>query len=250
MTTILDRRAILAAALGLPLAACETLDPAVIDGIINAGGGTLGGLSQAEAAQGIRAALANGVVSAITQVGQVGGYFNDGQIKIPLPKTLQDIQNVLVQFGAGSLLGELEQQLNRGAEKAAPIAKDLFTDVISQVSIADAINIVRGSSNAATQYLADKTMPRLVSLFSPIMTNALQDTGALQLFDQLAGNMRNVPFAPQLGQDAKTDLIEHGVTKGLDGMFYYIGQQEAAIRANPAQRTSEILRRVFGGAYN
>lgn len=242
----LDRRAVLAAALGLPLAACETVDPAILDGIIGAGGG-FGGLSQAEAAQGIRAALASGVVSAITQVGREGGYFQDGKIKIPLPQTLQDVQSVLAPIGFGGLLSDLELQLNRGAEKAAPFAKDLFTDVIAGVTITDAINIVRGSSNAATTYLADKTMPRLVSLFSPIMTDALQGTGALQLVDQLSSQMAAVPFAPQLGADAKSDLIDYGVRKGLEGLFVYIGEQEAAIRANPAERTSEILRRVFGG---
>lgn len=242
----LDRRAVLAAALGLPLAACETLDPAVMEGIIRAGGG-VGGLSQAEAAQGIRAALANGVVSAISQVGREGGYFQDGKIKIPLPQTLQDVQSVLAPIGFGGLLNDLELQLNRGAEKAAPVATDLFIDVISGVTITDAINIVRGSSNAATTYLADKTLPKLLSLFSPIMTDALQGTGALQLFDQLSSQLSSVPFAPQLGADAKSDLIDYGVRKGLDGLFVYIGEQEAAIRANPAERTSEILRRVFGG---
>ncbi|MEE9346555.1 MAG: DUF4197 domain-containing protein [Robiginitomaculum sp.] len=244
----LDRRAVLAAMLGLPLTACGTLDPAIIDGILGAGGG-LGALSQFEAAKGIRAALANGVVSAITQVGHQGGYFNDGKIQIPLPRDLQNIHNFLSQIGAGGLLDDLKLALNRGAERAAPHAKALFVDVISGVSISDAINIVRGSNNAATRYLAEATTPRLVSLFSPVMTDALQGTGALQLFDQMAGNMRNVPFAPQLGADAKAGLIEHGVRKGLGGLFHYIGEQEAAIRANPAERTSEILRRVFGGAY-
>lgn len=246
MTDIkIDRRAVLAASLGLPLAACETLDPAIVDGILGGGGGGYG-LSQADAAKGIRVALANGVVSAITQVGREGGYFQDGKIRIALPKTLQDVQSFLAPIGLSGLLDDLHLQLNRGAEKAAPIAKDLFIDVISGVSITDAINIVRGSSNAATQYLADKTMPRLVSLFAPIMSDALQNTGALTLFDQLASQTRNIPFAPQLGADAKTDLINYGVRKGLDGLFVYIGEQEAAIRSNPAERTSEILRRVFG----
>ncbi len=245
MTQRLDRRFILAGLLSTPLAACETIDPQILDDILGSTGSGFG-LTQADAANGIRAALDKGIGTAVSRVGVLGGYLNDGQIRIPLPSDLQRVQNVLNQVGAGALLNDLETALNRGAETAAPYAKSIFLDVISGLTITDAINIVRGPSNAATQYLSDRTMPKLVSLFAPIMTDALQNTGALQLFDQMAGNLRNVPFAPQLGADAKTGLIEHGVTKGLGGLFYYIGQQEAAIRANPAERTSEILRRVFG----
>ena len=245
MTQRLDRRFILAGLLSSPLAACETIDPQILDDILGAGGSGFG-LTQADAARGIRAALDKGIGTAVSTVGVAGGYFNDGQIRIPLPGDLQKAQNFLNQVGAGGLLNNLEGALNRGAETAAPYAKSIFLDVISGLTIADAINIVRGPSNAATQYLSSRTMPKLVSLFSPIMTDALQNTGALQLFDQMAGNLQGIPFAPQLGADAKAGLIEHGITKGLDGLFYYIGQQEAAIRANPAERTSAILRQVFG----
>ena len=78
------------------------------------------------------------------------------------------------------------------------------------------------------------------------MVNALNQAGAIQTFDRLIENLRNIPLAPQFGADAKDQLIDHGVAKGLDGIFYYIGKEEAAIRSNPAKRTSEILRRVFG----
>ena len=78
------------------------------------------------------------------------------------------------------------------------------------------------------------------------MVTALERAGAIRTFDQVVASMNNVPFAPQLGADAKNQLIDHGVGKGLDGLFYYIGQEEAAIRRDPLKRTSEILRRVFG----
>ena len=142
------------------------------------------------------------------------------------------------------MLVELQQQLNRGAEKAVPVAKDIFLGAIRQITIPDAIAIIQGTETAATTYLQDKTSNQLASLFTPVMQNALNDTGALQLVDQVSSNLNNVPFAPQLG-NARTDLISHGVDYGLRGLFYYIGEEEKAIRANPAARTSEILRRVF-----
>lgn len=237
----LNRRLALAGLLALPLTACETLDMGDVGSVLGSGI-----LSQVDAARGIRAALDNGILSALSTVGREGGFLNDSKIHIPLPKVLGDVQNVLSKVGAGGVLNELETQLNRGAEKAAPMAKNIFFDAIAGLSIQDAIGIVRGPQNAATTYLADKTTPRLTALFSPIMENALGQTGALRLLDQVTGDLRNIPFAPQLGSDARTDLIGHGVRYGLDGVFHYVAAEEAAIRRDPAKRTSEILRRVFG----
>lgn len=242
--TTLDRRFVLLGGLSAGgLTACETLDPAVIDGIL--GGTGFGGLSQADAALGIRAALDNGVGNAIANVGVLDGFLGNSLVRIPLPNVLQDVQSFLKPIGADGLLVELQQQLNRGAEKAAPVAKDIFIGAIRDLTITDAINIVRGPDNAATQYLADRTSTKLASLFSPIMENALNQTGALQLADQLQSTMRNIPLGPNLS-NARGDLIKHGVDYGLKGVFYYIGEEEKAIRENPAKRTSEILRRVFG----
>jgi len=245
MTHILNplsrRKALLLLASAAALPACETLDPAVIDGILNTGGG----LSQFEASQGIKAALDNGIGQAIATVGRENGFLGDSLIRIPLPKKLADVQSTLSQFGASGLLDELEVQLNRGAEKAAPAARDIFVSAVSGLSIQDAIGIVRGADNAATTYLKDATSGRLTQLFSPIFENALGQTGALRLVDQLDGQLSGLGVRG-LGASAKSDLISHGVDFGLSGMFHYIGEEERLIRENPAKRTSEILRKVFG----
>ena len=242
----LNRRLVLLGLSGTALTACETIDPAILDGVL---GGGIGGLSQVDAAMGIRAALDNGVGNAIANVGVLDGFLGNNLIRIPLPKVLQDVQSYLKPLGADGLLVELQQQLNRGAEKAAPVAKDIFIGAVRDLTITDAINIVRGPDNAATKYLSDRTSTKLAQLFSPIMENALDQTGALRIVDQVSGNLNSVPFAPKLGADARNDLIAHGVDYGLKGVFYYIGEEEKAIRANPAKRTSEILRRVFGTTY-
>ena len=245
MTQFLSRRRALiglgAISAALPLSACETLplDPSILNGL-----GTLGALSQADAAGGIRAALNNGIGNAIANCGVKDGFLGNSLIRIPLPGALRDVQSVLAPIGAGGLLTELETQLNRGAEQAVPVARDIFVDTVSNLSITDAINLVQGGGTTATDFLQTQTTPRLTSLFSPIMESALGNTGALQLVSQLDQTMRNLPFVTPLS-NAKGSLIEHGVGKGLDGMFHFIGEEEKAIRANPAKRTSEILRRVF-----
>lgn len=238
----MDRRLFLLTASAAGLSACETLDPEAINAILGAGGV----LSQAEAAAGIRAALSNGVGHAVSTVGVRDGFFADNKIRIPLPDSLEQFRPIMAAVNIDGVLSELEMQLNRGAEKAAPIAKDIFLSAITDLTIQDAISIVKGPQNAATEYLQGKTTPKLVELFSPIMETALANTGALRLFDQLTDQVRNIPFAPNLAADARNDLINHGVTYALSGVFHYIGEEERMIRENPAKRTSEILRRVFG----
>jgi hypothetical protein len=238
----MDRRLVILGLASTPLAACETLDPAILDGL----GGFGGALTAAEVGLGLKAALDNGVGNALSNVGVLDGFLGDNVVRIPLPKVLQDVQSFLAPIGADGILVELQTQLNRGAEKAAPVAKDIFLGAVRNLTITDAFNILRGPNTAATEYLRGQTSGRLAQLFAPIMESALNQTGALRLVDDVASQLGGIPFAPNLGADARNDLIDHGVDFGLRGVFHYIGEEEKAIRANPAKRTSDILRRVFG----
>ncbi len=230
---------------GGSLSACASIDPSVIDGVL--GGSGVGGLSAADAALGIRAALDNGIGNALVNLGRVGGYFDNPTVRIPLPNSLQQLQNQLAPFGADRLLVELSEQLNRGAEAAAPVARDIFVDAVRGLTIQDALGIIRGPEDAATQYLQQRTTASLTNLFSPIMEDALRGTGALQIVDQIDGQLGVVgQIAGISGDGLKRDLIGHGVEYGLSGVFHFIAEEEAEIRRNPAARTSEILRRVFG----
>ena len=247
MTYEIDRRKILAFGAFFVASGCTAADrDGILEGVLGQTGAGAGPLTQAEAAAGIREALNNGIISAVSRVGRRGGYLDDPVIRIPLPGFLRDAQDALSRVGLSGALDNLEVQLNRGAEAAAPIARDLFFDAIRALTIQDAIGIVRGPTDAATQYLKDQTYPRLKTLFRPIMNDALEKAGAIRTFDDITARLGNVPLAPQFGADAKNQLIDHGVEKGLDGLFYYVAKEEEAIRANPAKRTSEILRRVFG----
>lgn len=237
----MDRRHVILGLAATPMAACETFDPTVLDGL----GGLGGALTAGEVALGLKAALDNGVGNALTNVGVLNGFLGNDIVRIPLPKVLRDVQSYLAPVGADGLLVELQTQLNRGAEKAAPVAKDIFLDTIRGLTITDAFGILRGPDTAATEYLQSRTTTKLSQLFSPIMENALNQTGALRLVDDVSSQLKIVPFGPNLGANARSDLIDHGVDYGLRGVFHFVGEEEKAIRANPAKRTSEILRRVF-----
>lgn len=208
------------------------------------GGGT--GLSEAKIGRGLKEALRVASRNVVDQVGQPGGYLLDEAIRIPLPGFLGDVQTALRVAGASGLLDDLERRLNRGAEAAAPYARDIFLDAIGEMTLADARDILNGPDDAATRYFQRTMTPDLRTTFRPIIDRELQAAGAVRTFDGITRRIDSVPFAPALGTNAKGRLIDHGLDGALGGIFHYLAREEAAIRSDPAKRTTDLLREVFG----
>ncbi|RMD61366.1 MAG: DUF4197 domain-containing protein [Alphaproteobacteria bacterium] len=195
-----------------------------------------------EIAAGLREALRIGAERVVAQVGTLDGFNADPQIHIPLPGALKDVQSVLRRIGMASLADDLELRLNRAAEAAAPQARALFFDAIGTMTLEDARKILDGPDDAATRYFKSRMSAPLAERMTPIVDDSLADVGAIRSYDAMMGRYRAVPFVP----DVKADLTSYVVEKALDGIFFYIAREEAAIRNDPARRTSALLRRVFG----
>lgn len=200
------------------------------------------GLSVGEIASGLKEALRVGTERVVGQLGQTGGFNADPAIHIPLPDSLQTVQSTLSKLGMDSLLTDLETKLNRAAEIATPKAKALFMDAISQMTLDDAQAIYQGPDDAATQYFRGRMSTPLAAEMSPIVNDSLSEAGAIEAFDKVMARYEEVPFVP----DVKADLTDYVVTEGTDGIFYYLAEEEAAIRENPAARTTDLLKKVFG----
>jgi hypothetical protein len=210
------------------------------------GDGGPGGLSEARIVDGLKQALEVASREVVARVGQPGGYLRDPQIHIPLPGYLQQVRPTLAMLGMGNLLDEVETRLNRGAEQAAPEAQRLFADAIQAMTIADARGILEGPNDAATQYFRRTMGPDLRETFRPIVESELERAGAIQAVQQIAGSLESVPFAKTLGAQATDRLVGHGLDGALEGLFHYLARQEAAIRTDPAARTTDVLKEVFG----
>jgi hypothetical protein len=191
---------------------------------------------------GLKEALRVGSDTVVGQLGKADGFNGDPKIHIPLPKNFQKVQSTLKAIGMSSLLDDLELKLNRGAEQATPKAKELFWSSIEQMTLDDVMGIYNGPPDAATRYFQKKMSKPLGEAMRPIVDESLQQAGAVQAYDNVMGKYRAVPFVP----DVKADLIGYVVDKGMDGIFHYLAQEEAAIRKNPAKRTTELLQKVFG----
>jgi hypothetical protein len=204
--------------------------------------GSSTGLSNDDIYAGLKEALRVGTENVVRQLGQPGGFNAEPAIHIPLPESLATVQSTLSKLGMSNLLDDLELRLNEAAEVATPKAKDLFFQAIREMTLEDARAIYNGPDDAATRYFQDRMTRPLAVEMSPVVEKSLAQVGAVQSYDRAMGKYEALPFVP----DAKADLTSYVVEKGMDGIFYYLGQQEAAIPQDPAKRTTELLQKVFG----
>lgn len=215
------------------------------------GGSRASGLTGPQAESGLREALRVATQRTVSRVGRTDGYLKDPAIRIPLPGFLQTAKQGLGAVGAAGMLEDLETRMNRAAEAAAPQAFDIFANAISSMSVRDARDIVAGPNDAATQYFRRTTSAPLTAAFRPVVDRSLADAGAIQAYDgavQRLGSGQLGGLAGALGGSggAGFDFTGFVVDKALAGLFHYVGQEEAAIRTNPAARTTDLLKTVFG----
>ncbi len=148
---------------------------------------------------------------------------------------------MLGRVGMSGLADDLELRLNRAAEAAVPKARKLFGDAITQMTIDDARKILNGPTDSATQYFRGKMSSPLAGEMKPIVNDQLGQVGAIAAYDKMIGQYKSIPFVP----DAKADLTDYVLEKAIAAVFLYLGREEAAIRENPAKRTTELLQKVF-----
>ena len=198
-------------------------------------------LSIEEIGAGLKEALNVGSQNVVDQLGAADGFNMDSNIHIPLPASLNTVKSMLDKVGMSYLLEDLELKLNRAAEAATPKAKQLFQTAITQMTFQDVKEIYNGPDDAATQYFKGKMSPDLAMEMKPVIEDSLSEVGAVRAYDNIMKEYKSIPFVP----DVKSDLTDHVIEKGMDGIFYYMAKEETAIRQNPAMRTTELLKKVF-----
>lgn len=224
---------VIAFALTLGLVSCDTLSNLPVSTPV----------TQTEAAQGIREALDQGVGRGISLLNKQDGFFGNQAYKLLLPPDAQKIENTLRQVGMGSLVDRAILQINRAAEDAVGYARPIFVDAIKQMTITDAINIVKGPKDAATQYFREKTTNKLIAAFSPVIKGSLDKFSATKYYTDVINTYNNFPTTLN---KLNPDLPSYVVGNAVNALFDQIAQEEANIRENPVARTTDILKKVFG----
>lgn len=199
-------------------------------------------LSSADASKGLKTALEKGALSAVALLGKQDGFLGNDKVRIPLPGFLNDSVQLLRTLGMGDKVDELVTTMNRAAEAAVPMAKDLLLKAVQGMTVTDAKAILGGGSTAVTEFFASRTRPALADKFLPVVTQATAKVGLAGKYNAVAGK------ASELGLLKKEDanLQKYVTAKTLDGLFYMISEEEKKIRQNPVGYGSAILSKVFG----
>jgi hypothetical protein len=201
----------------------------------------LADLSNAEAGQGLSTALERGALSAVGLLGRPGGFLDNPKVRIPLPGFLDDAAKLLKAMGQRKRVEELEVAMNRAAEAAVPLAKDLLTNAVKSLTVTDARNILTGGPTSVTSFFADRTREPLLVRFLPVVTEATRKVALAEKFNQLVAKV------PQGFMSKEDATIEQYVTrKSLDGLYFMIGEEEKSIRQNPLGTGNALLGKVFG----
>jgi hypothetical protein len=114
------------------------------------------------------------------------------------------------------------------------------------MTVEDAKGILSGGDTAATEFFAKKTRPLLFDAFKPTVAESMQQVGAVRAYKEMIGKYDVTPMAAFAGIPS-LDMDSYVTNKALDGLFTVVAEEEKKIRTNPAARTTDLLRKVFGG---
>ncbi|WP_051718684.1 DUF4197 domain-containing protein [Hymenobacter sp. IS2118] len=201
-------------------------------------------LTESMASAGIKDALNKGIIKAVQFASEPDGFNLNDEIHIPFPEDALLMKTTLSRFpGMNTLVESFETQLNRAAEAAAPKAKEIFLNALTIISISDALTLVTSSStDAATQFLRKSTEAQLIAAFKPDISAAIDQVGAGNAYKKMTSQYNRIPLMTPV----QTDLSAYTTQKAVDGLFILLANEEVKIRKNPAARTSDILKQVFG----
>jgi Protein of unknown function (DUF4197) len=226
--------------ISITLSSCDVINQAA------GAAGTATGISNAEAGSGIKEALAQGIAKSVLKLNTTDGFFKDAIYKVLLPPDAKKIENTLRSLGFNSMVDKAILQINRGAEDAAGYAKPIFVDAIKSMTLNDAIGLIRNGDTSATHFFREKTTDKLMAAFAPVIKSSLDKTDATKYYGDLITKYNNFPTT---FKKLNPDLTGYVTERATNALFDLIAKEEVNIRNNLAARTSDLLKKVFGGAY-
>jgi hypothetical protein len=201
------------------------------------------GITEAEAGSGVKEALNNGISSAVSFLNKPDAFFKNELYKVLLPPDAKKMEKTLRDIGMGKMVDDAILAINRGAEDAVGYATPIFVDAIKQMTVTDALKLVTGGKNSITEFFKSKTSAKLKEAFLPVIKTSLEKTNATKYYGDAVTRYNKVPLVKKMNPD----LSDYVAERTLFALFDRIAMEESNIRSNPAARTSDLLKKVFGG---
>lgn len=192
---------------------------------------------------GVKSILGDASDNALDKLSEPGAFYADKAVRILLPGPLQKATSILRFTSKAGLTKDITKTLNDAAGKAALEAKPVFRSAIDNLTLQDGVGIVTGGEAAGSDYLRRTSGEELAAKVRPLVEKALGDLGAYKQVEQLG----SISSLAQLGgADLSRDSLTDSVTEqALDGIFAYIGKEEAKFRRNPLDKGKKIFKGIF-----
>jgi len=197
-----------------------------------------------DVAKGLIEALKVGAQKSTEKASAVDGFYKNAEIFIPFPKDALKVKTTLEKAGMKKQVSEFELSMNRAAEEASKKALPIMIDAIKGITFTDAMSILKGSKDAATLYLKEKTSSKLQVTFKPIVKEAISKAKVTKYWETLANSYNKLNVLSG-GKKVNPDLEMYITDKAIEGLFKLIAKEEEQIRNNPAARTTDLLKKIF-----
>ena len=211
------------------------------------GGSTLNSMSQTELGKAVKELLQVSADNSLAKLGVNNGFYQNNEVKIPFPPALKKVEDKLKQVGFTNQVNQFTEKLNRSAEDAASGVKEIFKTAITQMTINDALGIIMGNEDAATQYMRKTTTAAITSKVSSVVAKSNEKVKLASYWTPLA-NKYNTVMMLTGGAQVNTDLTQYVTEKAVEGIFKTMAKEEKVIRTKTSARTTSLLQRVFGGS--
>ena len=192
--------------------------------------------------QAVRDTLAQAGDRAVNRLGRRDGFWGDPRMRIPLPAELVRLEKNLRRLGLEHYVEEFAETLSRAAEEAMPAAKPVLLDAVRDLTLTDAVAIVRGDDEAATRYFRAHTEMPLQQQLMPIIAAATARADVTAAYKRL---VRRAVQLERLTDPERLDIDAYITRAALNGLYLTMAAEERRIRRDPRARGTELLRRVF-----
>jgi len=222
-------------------------------------------ISAEEITEALKEALRFGIQEGVSELGAIDGFFGDESVKISIPEESKDMLALIIKYKGRKDIDKFVLAMNRAAEDAVPKTANIFISTLNGLSLEDGKRVIMGQENEATTLFKERTRERLITVISPIVEESMENTDVAMYYKTLVAVHNKIDnyitsddtlntilnLAMNVAKKKKPtimsyeDVVKYVIGKTVDGLYLKIENKEKKIRKDVAERTTDLLKRVF-----
>ena len=194
-------------------------------------------LSQDMVSTGLKELLVLGGQNAASFLSGAEGFTGNPRVAIPYPPEAAPLAAQLSTMGAGQLVSDFNNAMNKAAASAVNAAVPVLSDAVTKMTLADAISIYKSEGAGAANYLKTQSGKQLRIAFQPIVEQHLESAGVSKIWNRMGEIYNKVPFV----KPVNTNLTDYVTSEMTERFFVKLAEEEVKLRQNPGDQASKLL---------